>query len=191
MLAKLILTLNPRNVCSLMQMDNFHSFSCLLSPRAPLPPDSLCWGREWQLEGAVLPTFPLLSPGLSPALFLDLRALHSYFAQGNIWPLAISDLTWLSQRPVWSESCQHSGLTQGHLSTSSQSSSFPETSDILHISSQPHPPSVSRAKQRWLGVVWILYEKNPKQNRKTAWAYFLPHEALRFPCYPFLFLQGN
>lgn len=169
MLAKLILTLNARNVCSLMQMNNFHSFSCFLSPGAPLHPDSLCWGREWQLEGAVLPTFLHLSPGLwhwfsphtstpSPAWFLDLRAFHSYSAQGNIWPLAISDLTRLSQRPMWSEFCQHSGLTQGHLSTSFQS---PETSEILHIFPHPPPPAVSRAKQRWLGVVWTITWKKP------------------------------
>lgn len=171
MLAKLTLTLNARNVCSLMQMNNVHSSSCFLFPRAPLHPDSLCWGRGWQLEGAVLPTFlHLLAPGTdsahihlppSPTLFLDLRAFHSYSAQSNIWPLAVSDLTWLSQRPMRSESCQHSGLTQGHLSTSFQSSRFPETSDILHIFPHPPPPAVSRAKQRWLGVVWTITWKKP------------------------------
>ena len=44
-----------------MQMNNLHSFSCFLSPRAPLLPDSLCWGREWQLEGAVPPNLSSLS----------------------------------------------------------------------------------------------------------------------------------
>ena len=176
-------------------MNNLHSFSCFLSPRAPLLPDSLCWGRQWQLEGAVPPNLSSLSWPLAlirptyiplpPTLLLDFRTFHSYSAQSSIWPLAISDLTRLSQRPMWSKSCQ------GRLKDFLAELTFPW--NLWHFCLSP--PSTSRSCQQGEAEVTQsslnYYMTKTLNKQKNCLSLLPPTQSPQISCYPFFFLQGN